>query len=106
MGIKEYRDAVLIGHPHDLPQGFEIGVVVDPALGLQTLPGTVESDGIHPPVSEVVEVVIGEGVVGAEDGEVWVEGVDFVDCIDAVVDTVAAVLIDEEWVVGVYSKGY
>lgn len=44
---------------------------------------------------EVVEVVVGETVVGVEVLEVGVEGEDLVDCVDSVVDCVAVVLVHE-----------
>lgn len=51
---------------------------------------------------EVVKIVIGETVVGVEVLEVGVEGENFVDCVDPVVNGVAVVLVDEHRVVWVH----
>jgi hypothetical protein len=40
--------------------------------------------------------VVSEGVVAVEIGEVGVEGEDLVYCVDAVIDAVPAVLVEEE----------
>lgn len=63
----------------------------------------MQSNDIHAPISEIVEVVIGETVVGVEGVQVGVEWVDLVDGVDAVVDSVAVVLVDEHRVVRVDS---
>lgn len=65
----------------------------------------METDGVHAPMLEIVEVVIGEGVVGVEVREVGVEGVDLVYCVHAVVDPVSAVLVYEEGVGRVHAEG-
>ena len=103
--IKQNGNAVLIGHPDYLPQCFEICVVVDPPFWFESLPCAVETDGVHAPMLEIVEVVISEGVVGVEVREVGVEGVDLVDCIYAVIDSISAVLVHKERVGGVHAKG-
>lgn len=70
-------------------------------MGLDALPSAVQTDDVHAPVLEVVEVVVSEAVVGVEVLEVGVEGEDLVDCVDSVVDGVAVVLVHEHGVVGV-----
>ena len=103
MRIKQHIDPKLVALPHDFPYGLDVCVVVLPLLRFDALPRAVQADDVHAPMLEVVEVVIGEAVVGVEVLEVGVEGEDLVDCVDSVVNGVAVVLVHEHRVVGVDS---
>ena len=94
--VQKNRNSVLVRHPHYLPQCFQIGIVIHAARWLETLPGAVQPNGVHPPMLQVVEIVISQGVVAVEIGEVGVEGEDLVYCVDAVIYAVPAVLVEEE----------
>ena len=50
---------------------------------------------------QIVEVVIGKGIVAAESCQIRVEWKDFVYCVHTVVDPVSAVLVEKERAVGV-----
>jgi hypothetical protein len=95
---------VFVGHANDLPKGFQVSVVIDASLWFESLPSTVKSDGVHAPVLEVEEIMISQGVVGVESGEVWMERVYFVDGVHTMIDSIATVLIHEERVRRIYAE--
>lgn len=101
MRIKKNIDTILVALPYDFSDGLDVRIIVHSLLWFDALPCAVKTDHIHTPMLKIVEVVIGETVVGVEVLEVGMEGEDFVDCIDSVVNGVAVVLIDEHGVVGV-----
>lgn len=95
MCVKQHINSKLIALPYNIPDGLDIGIVVLRFLGFDALPSAVQADDVHAPMFEIVEVVVGEAVVGVEVLEVGVEGEDLVDCVDSVVDCVAVVLVHE-----------
>ena len=95
MRIKKHIYTKFIALSYNIPNDLDIGIVVLRLLGLDPLPSAVQADDVHTPVLEVVEVVVGEAVVGVEVLEVGVEGEDLVDCVHSVVDCVAIVLVYE-----------
>jgi hypothetical protein len=101
MRIKQNVNAIFIGILNNLTNDLDIGIVVDSLLRLHSLPRTVQPNYIHPPMLEIVKIVIGEAVVGIEVGEIRMERIDFIHCIDSMIDCVSIILIHKHGVVGI-----
>ena len=92
-------------HADDLSEFEDVGFVDEVAGWLDAFPGDVESDDVHAPGTEVLQVLGGEGVVGVEGVGAGVEREDFVDDVDAVEEEGAAGGVGEEMGVRVDGKG-
>ena len=105
MSIQEDRDAEFITFLQYFPESLDVGVVVDSSLRLYSLPGGMESDGIHAPMLEIIQIFISEAVVAGEFYKIGVEGMGFVHSIDSVKHSVSVVLVNKEGIVRIHSDG-
>ncbi len=63
VGIKQHIYAVFIGLSHDIPEGLDVSVVVLVGLWFHAFPCAMKSDDVHAPMAQIIQVVVGEGVI-------------------------------------------
>ena len=102
MSIQEDRDAKFITFLQYFPESLYVCVVVDSSLRLYSLPCCMESNGIHAPVLEIIQILISKTVIAGEFHQVRVEGMGFVYSIDSVKHSISIVLVNKERIVRIY----
>jgi len=55
VGVEDHHDPPLGAAVQDGPEALQIGLVIQPGLGLHPLPGEDQADRVHTPVGELVE---------------------------------------------------
>lgn len=66
MSIQQNHNIILVAHANNFLEFFNIGIVVDALLLLNSFPGHMEADHVEAPPLQVLQVHLGEGQVRGE----------------------------------------
>jgi hypothetical protein len=99
MSVQNNIYSVFIAITNYLSNSLYVRIVVDSFLGLDTFPCAVQSNYIHSPSLKILQVFFCEAVIRVEIVEIRMKGIDFVDNIYAMIDSIATVLVHKHRVI-------
>jgi hypothetical protein len=102
MSIQQNHNIILVAHANNFLEFFNIGIIVDVLLFLNSFPGHMEADHVEAPPLQILQVHLGEGQVRGEVVQVRVEWKYFVHYIHPMVHSIPTVLVHEQAVVCVH----